>query len=395
MVKKTIVTMPGDGIGKPVLEECIRVLDAVGFEANYVNGDIGWEFWCKEGNPFPDRTIKLLEEHKIGLFGAITSKPKDKAAAELAPELQGKGISYYSPIVAMRQKFNLDLCLRPCKTFKGNPLNFIRRGANGIEEPEVDVMIFRQNTECLYCGVEWTNPSDQVYDAFLTHPKFKENFSGCPRPELAISTRIFTKKYTTRIVKAAFEYAKQRNFDKVTVCEKPNVIRETSGMMLKVAQDMAKAEYPGIRVEDVNVDAMMMWLTKNPENYHVIVAGNMFGDIVSDGFAGLVGGLGFACSANIGEKVAVFEPTHGSAPKYANYPISIVNPIAMILSAAMMLEYIGENDKAARIRKAVATVVVEGKVKAYDMLKMSGNPEVINKGAASTKQMAEAIISKL
>jgi len=395
MAKRTIVTMPGDGIGKPVLEECIRVLDAVGFEANYIHGDIGWKFWCKEGNPFPDRTIKLLEEHKIGLFGAITSKPKDKAAAELAPELQGKGISYYSPIVAMRQKFNLDLCLRPCKTFKGNPLNFIRRGANGIEEPEVDVMIFRQNTECLYGGVEWTNPSDQVYDAFMTHPKFKENFGWCPKPELAISTRIFTKKYTTRIVKAAFEYAKQRGFDKLTVCEKPNVIRETSGMMLKVAQDMAKAEYPGIRVEDVNIDAMMMWLTKNPENYHVIVAGNMFGDIVSDGFAGLVGGLGFACSANIGEKVAVFEPTHGSAPKYADYSVSIVNPIAMILSAVMMLEHLGENDKAARIRKAVASVVAEGKVKAYDMLKMSGNPEVINKGAASTKQMADAIISKL
>ncbi|MFA4851358.1 MAG: isocitrate/isopropylmalate family dehydrogenase [Bacteroidales bacterium] len=395
MAKRTIVTMPGDGIGKPVLEECIRVLDTVGFEANYVHGDIGWKFWCKEGNPFPDRTIKLLEEHKIGLFGAITSKPKDKAASELAPELQGKGIQYYSPIVAMRQKFNLDLCLRPCKTFKGNPLNFIRRGANGIEEPEVDVMIFRQNTECLYGGVEWTNPSDQVYDAFLTHPKFKENFGWCPKPELAISTRIFTKKYTIRIVKAAFEYAKLRGFDKITVCEKPNVIRETSGMMLKVAQDMAKAEYTGIRVEDVNIDAMMMWLTKNPENYHVIVAGNMFGDIVSDGFAGLVGGLGFACSANIGEKVAVFEPTHGSAPKYAGYPVSIVNPIAMILSAVMMLEHLGENDKAARIRKSVAAVVAEGKVKAYDMLKMSGSPEVINKGAASTKQMADAIIAKL
>lgn len=395
MAKRTIVAMPGDGIGKPVLDECIRVLDAVGFEADYVNGDIGWEFWCKEGNPLPDRTLKLLEEHKIGLFGAITSKPKDKAAAELAPELQGKGIQYYSPIVGMRQHFDLDICMRPCKTFKGNPLNFIRKGATGIEEPEVDVMIFRQNTECLYGGVEWTNPGDQVYDALMTHAKFRENFAWCPRPELAVSTRIFTKKYTSRIVRAAFEYAKKRGFDKLTVCEKPNVVRETSGMMLKIAQEMAKADYPGIWVEDVNIDAMMMWLTKNPENYHVIVAGNMFGDIVSDGFAGLTGGLGFACSANIGEKVAVFEPTHGSAPKYAEYPESIVNPIAMVLSAVMMLEHIGENEKAARIRQAVATVVEEGKVRAYDMLKMKGTPDVIKQGAASTKAMADAIIAKL
>lgn len=397
MAKRTIVSMPGDGIGKVVLEQCIRVLDAAGFEADYVNGDIGWEFWCKEGNPLPDRTLNLLDEHKIGLFGAITSKPKDKAASELAPELQGIGIQYYSPIVAMRQHFDLDICMRPCKTLKGNPLNFVRRGTNGIEEPEVDVMIFRQNTEGLYGGVEWTNPSDQVYDALMTHAKFRENFSWCPRPELAVSTRIFTKKYVTRIVKAAFEYAKQRGFKKITVCEKPNVIRETSGMMLKVAQEMSKADYPEIWVEDVNIDAMMMWLTKNPENYNVIVAGNMFGDIVSDAFAGLIGGLGFATSAqfNPENNIAVFEPTHGSAPKYADYAESIVNPIAMILSGVMMLEHLGETDMAARIRKAIADVVAEGKVRAYDMLKLKGTPDVIKQGAASTKQMADAIISKL
>ncbi len=397
MAKRTIVSMPGDGIGKVVLDQCIRVLDAAGFEAEYVNGDIGWEFWCKEGNPLPDRTIKLLEEHKIGLFGAITSKPKDKTAAELAPELQGKGFTYYSPIVTMRQYFDLDICMRPCKTLKGNPLNFIRRGQNGIEEPEVDVMIFRQNTEGLYGGVEWTNPSDQVYDALMTHPKFRANFAWCPRPELAVSTRIFTKKYVTRIVKAAFEYAKQRGFSKITVCEKPNVIRETSGMMLKVAQEMSKNEYPDIRVEDVNIDAMTMWLTKNPENYNVIVAGNMFGDIVSDAFAGLIGGLGFATSAqfNPESSVSVFEPTHGSAPKYADYPVSIVNPIAMILSGVMMLEHLGEMEMAARIRKAIADVVAEGKVRAYDMLKMKGTPDVVNQGAASTVQMADAIIAKL
>jgi isocitrate dehydrogenase (NAD+) len=395
MAKHTIVALPGDGIGKPVLDEAIRVLNAAGFDADYVWGDIGWEFWCKEGNPLPDRTIELLRKHKYALFGAITSKPKDKAETELAPELKGKGLVYYSPIVSMRQLFNLDICMRPCKTFKGNPLNFIRRGpGNIIEEPDVDCMIFRQNTECLYSGVEWTNPPMQVYDALMTHPKMK-HFSKVPKEELAISLRIFTKQATTRIVRAAFEYARQRGFKTLTVCEKPNVVRETSGMMLKIAQEMSKNEYPNIWVQDTNIDAQMMWLTKNPENYHVIVSGNMFGDIVSDGFAGLIGGLGFACSANIGDEVAVFEPTHGSAPKYAEYETSIVNPIAMVMSACMMLDHIGENEISAKIQRAVAEVVAEGKVRAYDMLKMTGSPEVISKGAASTKQMAQAIIDKL
>lgn len=396
MTKRTIVTMPGDGIGKVVLDESLRVLDAVGFEAEYVHGDIGWEFWCKEANALPQRTVDLLAKHKIALFGAITSKPKDKAASELIPELQGKGHVYYSPIVTMRQHFNLDICVRPCKTFKGNPLNFIRRGKGGvIEEPVIDATIFRQNTECLYGGVEWTDPPPQVYDAFMTHKKMKDNFGDVPKKDIAISTRIFTRGATTRIVKAAFEFAKANGFKKITVCEKPNVIRETSGMMLKIAQEMSKAEYPDIWVEDTNIDAQMMWLTKSPENYNVIVAGNMFGDIVSDGFAGLVGGLGFACSANIGKEVAVFEPTHGSAPKYADYETSIVNPIAMVMSACMMLDHIGESEKATRIRTAIAEVVEEGKVKAYDMLKMAGKPDVINQGAASTKQMADAIIAKL
>ena len=336
----------------------------------------------------------LLEKHKISLFGAITSKPKADAAAELAPELRDKGYVYYSPIVGLRQHFDLDICMRPCKTFKGNPLNFIRKGpGNTVEEPNVDVVIFRQNTEGLYGGVEWTNPPDNVYAALKTHPKFK-NFEKAPKEELAVSTRIFTKRATERILRAAFEHAKKFGYKSVTVCEKPNVIRETSGMMLSLAKQMVK-EYPGIQLWDTNIDAQMMWLTKNPEDYGVLVSGNMFGDIVSDGFAGLVGGLGFACSANIGEKVAIFEPTHGSAPKYETLNPSIVNPIAMILSACMMLDHIGETEKATRIRTAIAKVVEEGKVRCYDMLKLRGSQDVVNQGAASTTQMTDAIIENL
>lgn len=391
---RTIVSLPGDGIGKVVLPEAIRVLEAAGFEANYVHGDIGWEFWCKEGNALPDRTIKLLEENKIGLFGAITSKPKDDAVNELSPELKDKGYVYFSPIVGLRQHFNLDICIRPCKAFKGNPLNFIRKdGKGGYEEPAVDAVIFRQNTEGMYGGIEWTNPPKVVRDALETHPKMKK-FADVKSEDMAISTRIVSRQATERIFRAAFDYAKKFGYKNVTVCEKPNVLRETSGMYLKIARQIAK-EYPAIDLWDTNIDAQMMWLTKNPEDYGVLVAENMFGDIISDGFAGLVGGLGFACSANIGDEVAVFEPTHGSAPKYENLNPSIVNPIAMILSACMMLDHIGENEKATKIRKAIADVIEEGKVKTYDMMKLRGGSKAIEQGAATTQQMTDAIIEKL
>ncbi len=397
MSKRTIVAMPGDGIGKAVLDETIRVLDAAGFEADYVEGDIGWEFWKSEGNPLPQRTVDLLEKHKIALFGAITSKPKDEAFLELNDELKEKGLVYSSPIVGLRQHFGLDICVRPTKSYLGNPLNFIRRGADGgVEEPEVDAVIFRQNTEGLYGGVEWSDPDEQVYEAFMTHPKFKKNFGNTPKEEVSISTRIFTKNATERILRAAFNHAKEYGYNSVTLCEKPNVIRETSGMMYKMALKMQAEDYPNIELWNTNIDAQMMWLTKNPENYGVIVAGNMFGDIISDGFAGLIGGLGFACSAQMSaEGIAVFEPTHGSAPKYADYDVSIVNPIAMIESACMMLDYIDEKTISAKIRKSVADVINEGKVRTYDMMKMSGRPDVIEKGAASTTQMADAIIAKL
>ena len=398
MAKRTIVALPGDGIGKAVLDETIRVLDAAGFDAEYVEGDIGWEFWKTEGNPLPDRTIELLKKHKIGLFGAITSKPKDEAFEELSPELKEKELVYSSPIVGLRQLFGLDICMRPCRTYKGNPLNFIRRGVgDAIDEPMVDVVIFRQNTEGLYGGVEWSNPPDQVYDALMTHPKFKKNFGDVPKEEISVSTRIFTKNATERILRAAFEHAKNYGYKSVTLCEKPNVIRETSGIMYKMALEIQKNEFPEIQLWNTNIDAQMMWLTKNPEDYGVIVAGNMFGDIVSDGFAGLIGGLGFACSAqfNPNTGIGVFEPTHGSAPKYADYETSIVNPIAMTESACMMLDFINENEMASKIRLAVAEVISEGKVRTYDMMKMRGRADVVEHGAASTKEMADAIIAKL
>jgi 3-isopropylmalate dehydrogenase len=394
MAKHTVVTMPGDGIGNQVLPEALRILRAVEFDAEYIHADIGWECWCKEGNALPQRTSDLLAKHKLGLFGAITSKPKKQAEAELAPELRGKGHSYFSPIVTMRQRFHLDTCIRPCISFPGNPLNFIRKNSHGgFDEPLVNVVVFRQNTEGLYAGVEWTNPSEQVRTALATHSKFKP-FTSVAGPDLAISVRIITRDAARKICRAAFEWARKYGYKSVTICEKPNVLRETSGMMDDEAKAVAR-EFPGIALRSTNIDAQTMWLTKNPEDYGVVVASNLFGDVISDAFAGLIGGLGFAASGNIGDEVAVFEPTHGSAPKYAELNPSIVNPIAMFLSAVMMLEHVDELDKARRIREAIAAVIKEGRVRTYDMMRLLGSGKVIGQGAASTVQMTDAVLAKL
>ena len=394
MPKHTVVTMPGDGIGNQVLPESLRVLKAVGFDAEYVHADIGWDCWCDQGNALPDRTIELLTKHKLGLFGAITSKPNKEAQNELKPELRGKGYVYYSPIVTMRQKFNLDICQRPCVGFLGNPLNFVRKRTDGgFDEPKIDTTVFRQGTEGMYAGIEWTNPPEIVRNALNSHPKFKA-FAQVPGPDIAVSVRVITRPAARRIITAAFEFAKRHKFKAVTICEKPNVLRETSGVMEETAKEIQK-NYPDIQLWSTNIDAQLMWLSKNPEEYNVIVASNLFGDILSDAFAGLVGGLGFAASGNIGDDVAVFEPTHGSAPKYAELNPPIVNPIAMILSAAMMVEHVGETAKADRIRTAVAKVVQEGKVRTYDMMRISGGAKSISQGAASTVQMTDAILEKL
>ncbi len=394
MAKYTVVTMPGDGIGNQVLPEALRLLKAVGFDAAYMHGDIGWDCWRREGNALPEHTVELLAKYKLGLFGAITSKPKKQAEAELKPELKGRGYSYFSPIVTMRQRFHLATCIRPCISFPGNPLNFIRKKPNGgFEEPLVNVVVFRQNTEGLYAGVEWTNPPELLRAALATHSKFKP-FAEIPGPDLAISVRIVTRDAARKICQAAFEWARKYGYKSVTICEKPNVLRETSGMMEEEARAVAK-EYPGIVLSSTNIDAQTMWLTKNPEDYGVVVASNLFGDVISDAFAGLTGGLGFAASGNIGDEVAVFEPTHGSAPKYAELYPSIVNPIAMFLSAVMLLEHVGETEKAARIRDAIAAVVKEGKVRTYDMMRIPGGARAIEEGAASTFQMTDAVVAKL
>ena len=354
MAKYKIAWMPGDGVGVDVMDATRLVLDAMNFDAEYIHADIGWEYWCKEGNPLPERTIEILKNTDCGLFGAITSKPRDEAHAELATELQDKGLVYFSPIVKLRQTFNLHTNLRPCKAYPGNPLNY---------RDDIDMTVFRENTEGMYGGVEWFPLPEKIYDALCDNPKMvKWKEKGLEN--VALSTRIMSKQGCESICRQAFSYAAENNRKSVTLVEKPNVLRETGGLMTRTFREVAK-DFPGIEAWEANIDAICMWLIKNPQDYDVLVAENMFGDIISDLAAGLIGGLGFASSANIGDDYAVFEPTHGSAPKYVGQ--DVVNPMAMMFTAKLMLDWLGEKDAGTRLENALASVIAEGKIATYDV----------------------------
>ncbi len=355
MAKHKIAWLPGDGVGNDVMECARLVLDALKFDAEYIHGDIGWEFWRHEGNPLPDRTLEILKDTECALFGAITSKPRDEAAEELDPELKDKGYIYFSPIVQLRQKLNLHTNMRPCKAYAGNPLNY---------KEGIDLVIFRENTEGLYVGVEYHPVRHDMLGLMADYQPKAKRFLDVPENDMAMSCRIMTRKGCRSIITQAFEFAKKFNRKSVTIVDKPNVLRETGGLMVRTAREVAK-DYPGIDLWETNIDAQTMWLLKNPFDYDVLVAENMFGDIISDLAAQLVGGLGFAASGNIGDNYAVFEPTHGSAPKYAGkYK---VNPMAMLLTTKMMLDWLDEGEAADKLEKAIAKTIADRKVRTYDM----------------------------
>lgn len=372
MAKYRIAWLPGDGIGIEVLEAAQIVLRELKLDAEYPHGDIGWEFWCKEGDPLPKRTIDLLNNVDGAMFGAITSKPASAAENELVPSLRGKGLIYRSPIVRMRQLFDLYNCLRPCKAYPGNALNF---------KEGIDLIIVRENTEDLYAGVEFSPVPVEVAATLAAKSKQFEPFIKLTGDQYAISCKINTRKGSERIIRTAFALARMQGRKKVTIVHKANVVRATDGMFLELGKRIAK-EYPEIQCDDANIDAITMWLLKNPFNYDVLVAPNLYGDIVSDLCAQMVGGLGFGCSGNIGDKLAVFEPTHGSAPKYAG--LHKVNPIATILAVKMMLDWLDEKEMAFRLENAVAAVIRERKVLTYDM-----------GGKHTTLEMGEAIATAL
>jgi NADP-dependent isocitrate dehydrogenase len=370
--KYRIAWLPGDGVGVDVLEATKIVLDKVKLNAEYIHGDIGWEFWCKEGDALPARTIELVHNVDATMFGAITSKPVKASVLELDSQLKDKGFVYRSPIVRMRQLFDLYICLRPIKSYPGNPLNY---------KEDINLVVFRENTEDLYSGVEFNPVPADIAAVLEKEARTFAPFKDLPGDQYAISVKINTRKGSERIVRAAFDYARKNGRKKVTVVHKANVVRATDGLFLETAREVAR-DYPEIQMDDANIDAMCMWLLKNPHNYDVLVAPNLYGDIISDLCAQMVGGLGFGCSGNIGDQTAVFEPTHGSAPKYAGQ--YKVNPIASILAARMMLDWLGEAEKGAAIEKAVAGVIREGKVRTYDM-----------GGASTTLEMGQAIADRL
>ncbi|MBM4248015.1 MAG: isocitrate/isopropylmalate dehydrogenase family protein [Euryarchaeota archaeon] len=379
MARPDIAWLPGDGIGREVLGAARLVLDATGFEARYMPGDIGWEFWRKEGTPLPDRTIELLRRTDCALFGAVTSKPEADAMAELSEAQRARGARYSGAVVRIRRMFDLFTNLRPCRAYPGNPGN-MREG--------VDITIFRENTEGMYSGVEWDRIPQELYEI--------RGMERVPR-QAAIAVRAITKRASHRIAKSAFEHAAsvpRRSWParagiagrdgerrRVTAVHKANVLRATDGVFLSAVREVAR-DHPEIEYEEMLVDACAMRLVGDPLHFDVLVTTNMFGDILSDLCAQLVGGLGFAPGANIGDDYAMFEPAHGSAPDIAGR--GVANPVAAVLSARLMLGWLGEKERAGRVEAAVAQVIREGRVRTPDM-----------GGSMGTMALATAIAAKV
>ncbi len=366
--KYKIGFLPGDGIGVDVLEASKAILDIADFNAEYIPLDIGFKIFESEGDALPSRTVEALKNCDAALFGAITSKPRtDPSVQKVEQEF---GVTYRSPIVRLRQVFDLYSNMRPSKSYEGNPLNF--RKIDG-SVPHIDIVTFRENTQGLYSGIEFESliPELKNIDSF----KAFQDRTKATDENIRISCRVFTKEGCDRIIRKAFDYAKTTGRNKVTVVHKANVIRATDGLFLEIAKEIA-SEYPEVDWWDENIDATAMWLMKRPDEYSVIVSSNMFGDIITDQAAMLSGGLGFAASASTSEKFGVFEPNHGSAPKYAGQ--NKVNPIAAIKSIALMWEWLGETNLSEKLENSIAENVKTGKIRTYDMGGTSSTTDVAN-----------------
>jgi 3-isopropylmalate dehydrogenase len=363
-----IAYMPGDGIGQDVLEASKVILDVSGFNVELVPLDVGFAIFENEGDALPERTIEGLKQCDAALFGAITSKPRTDPDVQ---RIEKKfGATYRSPIVRLRQIFDLYSNMRPSKSYDGNPLNF--RKMDGTI-PNIDIVTFRENTEGLYAGIEFESliPELKKLSSFQA---FQER-TGAKDEDIRISCRAFSRRGCDRIIRKAFEYAKTSGRNKVCVVHKANVIRATDGLFLETANKIAE-EYPEVEWWHENIDATAMWLMKRPEEYSVIVSSNMFGDIITDQAAMLSGGLGFAASASTSDEFGLFEPNHGSAPKYAGQ--NKVNPIAAIKSIALMWEWLGLTEISEKLEQAIAKNVREGKIRTYDMAGTSTTTEVAN-----------------
>lgn len=355
-----ITLIPGDGIGPEVTEAARRCIEATGLDVNWQVVNAGTRVLEEEGTPLPDKVINSIKENKIALKGPIVTPV---------------GEGFRSVNVALRKTLDLYACLRPCKSYPGS---------RALHD-NVDIVVVRENTEGLYAGIEFEEGKGKTKDLIktidkLTSLKIKDD-SGISIKPISISS-------TKRIVKFAFEYALKNNRKKVTAVHKANIMKFSDGLFLRVAREVAKEYEPDIEFEDAIVDNMCMQLVLRPHNFDILVLPNLYGDIISDLCAGLVGGLGLSGGANIGDECAVFEATHGAAPKYAGK--NRVNPTAMILSAILLLRHINEHDKAKTLENAVKEVIKEGKFVTYDLKEDRNDPT-----AVGTSEMADAIIGKM
>lgn len=351
MYKVTLI--PGDGVGPEVVDAARKCIEATGVKIEWEKVDAGADIMDKYGTPLPEKVIDSIKKNRVALKGPITTPV---------------GTGFRSVNVALRQKLDLYACLRPCKWYPG-----VRSRYQGV-----DLVVVRENTEDVYSGIEFEEGKSETSELInfiqsSTNVKISDD-SG-------ISIKPISRRASERIIRFAFDYARKNNRKKVTGIHKANIMKYSDGIFLEVFHEVAR-DYPNIQSEDKIVDNMCMQLVQKPALYDVLVLPNLYGDIVSDLCAGLVGGLGLAPGANIGEEIAVFEATHGSAPKYKGK--NKVNPTAMILSGVLMLRHLGEEEKAERLESATARVIAKGETVTYDL-----------GGTAKTSQMAKAIIKNL
>ncbi len=359
MTRHRVTLIPGDGIGPEIAEVAKACIEATGVSIDWDIQTAGLDVMEKEGTPLPDRVVASIRQNKVAIKAPITTPV-------------GKG--FRSVNVQLRKELDLFACVRPCKTYPG-----VRSRYN-----KVDLVIVRENTEDLYAGIEFQKGTDEAAKVMDFINQFSEKKI---RPDSGLSIKPISIFGSERIVRYAFEYARQNKRKKVTAVHKANIMKFSDGLFLEVAREVAK-KYPDIEFEDRIVDNMCMQLVQSPDYYDVLVLPNLYGDIISDLCAGLVGGLGVAPGANIGEKGALFEATHGSAPRYKGQ--NKVNPTALILSGMLMLKHLGEKDAAERLEKATAEVIWEGKFVTYDMKEDRHDPNSVG-----TREMGDAIIQRI
>ena len=353
-----ITLIPGDGVGPEVTEATTRVLEATGLSFDWELAYMGSSAQNTLGTPLPESTLESVRRNKVALKGPVTTPV---------------GSGFRSVNVALRKELGLYACLRPCKTYLGAPSLY----------KDVDIIIVRENTEDLYSGIEFERGTPEAARLIKL---ISETKGETVREDSGLSMKVISETGSRRIVKFAFEYARTHHRKKVTAVHKANIMKFSDGLFLSAAREVAK-EYPDIEFEDRIVDNMSMQLVRKPHQFDVVVAPNLYGDLLSDLCAGLIGGLGLAPGANLSDEIAVFEATHGSAPKYAG--LNKVNPMAMILSGVMMLRHLWEEKSADRLEKAVAKVIAEGNNVTYDL-----KPEAPDT-AVGTSQVADAVIEKL